>query len=214
MKTPSLMCVISAAAALFLSGIPAPAEESGKTPDTPVAEKEAEAASNGADDFKLLAAESIGKIRHQQKAADLIKIYGEPKSKGKPEMWEAIGEWVEEWEYPALSVALKMSSEERDGPKTVLIATAGKDCKLATARGIKIGSTRAEVEKAYGDVQEKIPGDGPAKPGDPKPDPPAEEKDKEKGEEKSFVAGSIYGGVIFSFKDDKVSEIFLGAAAE
>ncbi len=30
----------------------------------------------------------------------------------------------------------------------------------------------------------------------------------------SFVAGSIYGGMIFTFQDGKVREIFLGAAAE
>lgn len=30
----------------------------------------------------------------------------------------------------------------------------------------------------------------------------------------SFVAGSIYGGILFTFKDNKVSSIFFGAAAE
>jgi len=30
----------------------------------------------------------------------------------------------------------------------------------------------------------------------------------------SFVAGSIYGGIIFDFQKGKVSQIFLGAAAE
>ncbi len=31
---------------------------------------------------------------------------------------------------------------------------------------------------------------------------------------KTFVAGSIYGGVIFTFDDGKVEQIFIGAAAE
>jgi hypothetical protein len=176
----------------------------------PAADPKAEAAEDGGDDFKVLAAESIGKIRHEQKAENLIKAYGEPKSKGKAEMWEAIGEWVEDWNYPALGVVVKMSFEKKESPKKVLMVIAGKGCELATARGIKVGSTRAAVEKAYGDVQEKVPGDGPAKPGDPKPEP-AEKGDKE---EDSFVAGTIYGGVIFSFKDGKVSEILLGAGAE
>ncbi|WP_265594491.1 hypothetical protein [Haloferula sp. BvORR071] len=196
------MLIISAAIPL-LSGSFARGAESDKPP---AAEKETEATDKGADDFKLLAAESIGKIRHDQKAADLIKLYGEPKSKGKPEMWEAIGEWVEEWKYPALGVTVRMSSEKKDGPKKVLVAIAGKGCELATARGIKVGSTRAEVVKAYGDVQEKS-----------SEDPPAEadkDQDKKDKEEESFVAGSIYGGLIFSFKDGKVSEILLGAAAE
>ena len=30
----------------------------------------------------------------------------------------------------------------------------------------------------------------------------------------NFVAGSIYGGLVFYFQNDKVSKIFLGLAAE
>jgi len=202
MKRPSLVFLASAALS-FLSGTLVYGAEGDKAPDAP-------AAGVVDEDFKVLAAESIGKFRHEQKAADLIKIYGEPKSKGKAEMWEAIGEWVEDWNYPALGIVVKMHSEKKDGPKQVLMVIAGKGCELATARGIKVGSTRAEVQKAYGDVEEKVPGEGPHKPGDPKPEP----AEKDGKEEDSFVAGTIYGGVIFTFKDGKVSEILLGAAAE
>lgn len=209
MKKLSLLPAI-AAALPFLAFTPLCAADKDKAADAPAAEKKAAAAEEGDDDFKLLAAESIGKIRHEQTAADLIKLYGEPKTKGKAEMWEAIGEWVEEWEYPALGVVVKLNSEKKEGPKKVLMVIAGKGCELATARGIKVGSTYAAVQKAYGDVQEKIPGEGPAKPGDPKPEPSG----KEGKDEDSFVAGTIYGGLIFSFKDGKVSEILLGAGAE
>ena len=30
----------------------------------------------------------------------------------------------------------------------------------------------------------------------------------------TFVAGSLYGGLIFNFKNNRVTEIFLGASAE
>ena len=60
------------------------------------------------------------------------------------------------------------------------------------SRGIHIGSTIVEVTTAYGKVENK--------------------EESESG--KTFVAGSIYGGVIFTFTDGKVSQIFLGAAAE
>jgi hypothetical protein len=199
MKASPLLAGLSL---LVLSGITPllrGAEE--KIPDAPVADQD--------NDFKLLASESIGKVRHDQKAEDLIKAYGEPKSKGEPEMWDAIGEWVQEWNYPDLGIVVKMSSEKKDGPPKVLIAIAGEACKLSSARKIKIGSTRAEVEKAYGDVQEKVPGDGPVKAGDPE----AEPEEGAEGEN-SFVAGSVYGGLIFTFKDGKVVEMFLGAAAE
>jgi hypothetical protein len=60
-----------------------------------------------------------------------------------------------------------------------------------TSKGISIGSNYQEVEKAYKDYVN------------------AEFSNKE-----SIVAGSIYGGVIFSFKNGKVTSIFIGASAE
>jgi hypothetical protein len=126
------------------------------------------------------------------KADKLTALVGKVEGKGKDVMWDAIGEWVQEWRYPAQGLKLNMASEEKGGAKSVLTITANAPCQLATKRGIKIGSSIAEVTKAYKDVHDKeqsVPG-------------------------KSFVAGSIYGGVIFTFKDGKVSEIFVGAAAE
>ena len=141
---------------------------------------------------KLLEGESLGKITLQQKADKLTTLIGKPEGKGKDVMWEAIGEWVQEWSYPAQGLELNMASEKKGGAKSVLTITATAPCKLATKRGIKIGSSIAEVNKAYQDVHDKeqsVPG-------------------------KSFVAGSVYGGVIFTFKDGKVVTIFVGAAAE
>src|SRR4051812_47329402 len=85
-----------------------------------------------------------------------------------------------------------MASDAKNGAKTVATITATAPCALETARGIRIGSSIAEVTKAYKKVQDK----------------------EQSVAGKSFVAGSIYGGVIFSFKDGKVSQIFIGAAAE
>ena len=70
--------------------------------------------------------------------------------------------------------------------------TLAAPCTLATKRGIRIGSTEQEVKKAY-------------------------KKDWNKEDSTSsgrFVAGSIYGGIVFEFQNGKVSRIFLGAAAE
>jgi hypothetical protein len=54
-----------------------------------------------------------------------------------------------------------------------------------------IGSSYAEVEQAY------------------KKDIDAESTNKEQ-----ITVGSVYDGIIFKFKDGKVSKIFLGGAAE
>jgi len=145
----------------------------------------------GADD-KWLDNEALGKIKLGRKAADLAGLIGKPDSKGKDSEWEAIGGWVQEWHFKSHGLTLHMASKSKGGAKTVLTITAEAPSKLATARGIHIGSTIAEVTKAYGKVHDK--------------------EGSEPG--KTFVAGSIYGGVIFTFTGGKVSQIFIGAAAE
>lgn len=65
-------------------------------------------------------------------------------------------------------------------------------CTLATKQGIRIGSTEQEVRKAYRKDWNR----------------------EDSASSENFVAGSIYGGIIFQFQDGKVTRIFLGAAAE
>ena len=136
--------------------------------------------------------EAFGKLTLGQKGEDIVRLLGKPESKGKDENWEAIGQWVQDWNYPAQGLKLYMASGKRGGAKTLLNLSASTGCTLTTARGIGIGSSEAAVRKAYAALEEKSEG--------------------KRGE--SFVAGSIYGGVIFQFKAGKVSEIFIGAAAE
>jgi len=145
----------------------------------------------GADD-KWVDNEALGKIKLGRKAADVAALIGKPDSKGKDTEWDAIDEWVQEWRFKSQGLTLNMASKSKGGAKTVLSITAEAPSKLATARGIHIGSTIAEVTKAYGKVHDKeqsVPG-------------------------KTFVASSVYGGVVFTFTGGKVSQIFIGAAAE
>lgn len=136
--------------------------------------------------------EAFGKLALGQKAEAVVALLGKPESKGRDVMWEAIGERVQEWKYPAQGLILNMASGTKGGAKTVYSISASAGCPLATARGIRIGSTEAEVRKAYGKVEDRESG--------------------VRGE--SFVAGSVYGGVIFQLAKGKVTGIFIGAAAE
>lgn len=136
--------------------------------------------------------EAFGKLTLGQKGEDILRFLGKPESKGKDANWEAIGQWVQEWKYPAQGLTLHMASGKRGGAKTLLNISASAGCALTTARGIGIGSSETAVRKAYGALEEK--------------------SESKRGE--TFVAGSIYGGVIFQFKVGKVAEIFIGAAAE
>lgn len=140
----------------------------------------------------IAAEDSLGELKLGLKADEVLKILGKPASKGKDVEWEAIGEYVQEWNFPDQGIHLNMASLKKGGAKKILTITASAPSKLATARGITIGSPEAAVKKAYGNVRDK----------------------EQSVAGKTFVAGSIYGGVIFQFKGGKVSEIFIGAAAE
>ena len=88
-----------------------------------------------------------------------------------------------------------MGAERKGAPKTVSSISIQSPCNLKTKHGIRIWSTEEEVIKAYGKYQDE---DALlfTKLGD------------------RFLAGSIYGGMIFRFKNGRVKSIFLGAAAE
>ena len=64
-------------------------------------------------------------------------------------------------------------------------------CELTTERGIGLNANIADVKQAYKKAIEST-----------------------ELEDDYLVAGSVYGGLIFKFKNDRVEEIFLGARAE
>ncbi|MBN8422340.1 MAG: hypothetical protein J0L73_25720 [Verrucomicrobia bacterium] len=141
--------------------------------------------------FKLMKTELLGKLGFEMKGSEVVKNYGKAPKQGAVENWEGAGLYVQQWDYPELGLELQMAAEKKDGVQTVYMIKATERCKLSTTHGIKIGSTEKEVAKAYGTLR-----------GD----------ESEAG--KTFIAGSTVGGVIFSFKDGKVAEIFIGAASE
>ena len=141
--------------------------------------------------FKLMKTERLGRLSFEMKAGEVVKAYGKAPSQGAVENWAGVGLYVQPWDYPELGVELQMAAEKKDGVQTVYMIKATKRCRLSTTHGIHIGSSEEEVAKAYG----KLRGD-----------------ESEAG--KTFIAGSTVGGVIFTFKDGKVVEIFIGAASE
>jgi hypothetical protein len=144
------------------------------------------------DDLPGVSAEAFGQLELGLSAADTLKIIGKPASKDEDVLMEATGMRSQTWSYPALGLTVNMESTVKGGEQSIGSLRAVPPCNMATARGIKIGSTEAEVKKAY-----------------------AKEKEKETSADgKSFTAGSIYGGVMFEIEKGKVSQIFIGAGAE
>ncbi|MFP5259309.1 MAG: hypothetical protein ACLGQH_09825 [Acidobacteriota bacterium] len=139
------------------------------------------------------AKERLGALRLGQPASDLAAALACPPRKSRETYEAATGAYVQTWSYPGCGVILKMSADKRAAPKTVASIRLTAPATLQTAKGIGIGSPEQAVIKAYQAYRDR---DGWSVKG------------------KSFVAGSVYDGLIFDFKNGKVVGIFLGAAAE
>jgi len=141
----------------------------------------------------FLSKESLGNLRLEQPAKDVLKMLGKPDKEGKLILQAADGNYVQTWRYPSKGIELVMSAGgTKSGAKTVAAITATTPCGLATQQGIKIGSSESAARRAYAAYADH---DSRATPG-------------------AFVVGSVYGGIIFHFEHGKVSRIFFGAAAE
>lgn len=147
---------------------------------------------NDTGGHKVMADERIGELGINMSAAAVIAKLGEPAKKGRFEVSEVNGGFFQDWSYPALGLRLGMASEYRETPQSIGEIFLEAPGTYKTRLGIGIGSTRAELLAAYGKLRD--------------PEFPS-------GKEE-FVAGSVYGGVIFTLKKDKVSQIFVGADAE
>lgn len=145
-----------------------------------------------ADGLDLLRTERIGALRIGLSEGEVIKRIHCILKRGPEELWDADGAYHQKWEYVGCGITLGMVSEKKGTPKLVESILLVNPGILKTKRGIRIGSTAQEVMKAY--------------------------KSQWNREDSTifgcFVAGSIYGGILFNFENGKVSRIYLGAAAE
>ncbi|WP_022950527.1 hypothetical protein [Leucothrix mucor] len=144
------------------------------------------------DEFSLIREESFGGLKLDMEIAELTPLIDCGAIKGEPVFWEGIGEIIQEWDYPECGVKLQMSTADPNVSQIVSSIAISAPSKLTTARGIHIGSSESEVMAAYADYE------------DTEHSAPGE----------SFMAGSVYGGLIFSFEDDQVVRMFLGAGVE
>jgi hypothetical protein len=137
--------------------------------------------------------ENFGAIKLGQHYSVTLDAIGQPDSKSKPIEWGADGLFHEDWTWKENGLVLNMSFDKTniDSTLSIFSITAQAPCDFKTKAGLGIGSSYAEVEAAY-----------------------KKDIDPEATDKTQITVGSVYGGIIFSFKDDKVNNIFLGAAAE
>jgi hypothetical protein len=120
----------------------------------------------------------------------IVQMLGAPDAKSPTVEEGATGEFVSNWTWPSAGVTAKMAAASPTGPTVVRTLTVAAPSTLRTVAGIGIGSTDAEVRSAYGDSVSK------------------------ESTPELLIVGSVYGGLLVSVADGKVTELFVGAAAE
>jgi len=140
----------------------------------------------------LMHSESLGALRIDMPDGEVVVLLGEPDEKGDKHLSEADALYHQEWRYPQQGIFLELVSESTSGKQRVASIRAGLHSILETTKGIKVGDCFAAVNKAYGDQLDTDNSDPPF----------------------TLLAGSLYDGVLFSFEEGKIIQIFLGATAE
>jgi hypothetical protein len=144
------------------------------------------------DEFSLLREEQIGALRIDLPEQEVKKTIHCALKRGPEKLWGADGAYHQTWKYAGCGITLGMVSEKKGAPKSIESITLVSPSNLSTKRVIRIGSTEQEVMDAYKPYWNK----------------------EDSKSFNIFVAGSVYGGLMFNFQNGKVSRIFLGAAAE
>jgi hypothetical protein len=121
----------------------------------------------------------------------LIKKLGNNIDKGNDESWEATGTYIQEWNYASIGVFLNMESNNLDDIKRVYSIRLKKPCTYKTSKGILIGSDKNDILQEY---KNSI--------------------NYEESDDKYIVVGYYIDCIIFTIENNKVSEIFIGPAAE
>ena len=137
--------------------------------------------------------ESFGDIKLGQPYLETVKALGNPDTKSPAIEWAADGLLHEDWTWKSKGLVLNMSSDKNNisGSMVVFTITATAPCSFKTKAGMGIGSTYAVVKEAY-----------------------KKDIDPEATDKTQITVGSVYGGIIFNFKNDKAERVFLGAEAE
>lgn len=146
--------------------------------------------------WEIMGNEKFGELQLGLDTPQIITILGIPDQKTKEEYWGADGGYHSDWIYEKEGVILHINKieehpESEQYSKFIFAITIQAPSKLTTSRGIGIQSSITQVRNAYRKAIENPEiNDG------------------------GLIAGTLYGGLAFDFKDGSVEKLFLGAMAE
>jgi len=93
-------------------------------------------------------AERIGPLAIGMTEAKVKRVMGNPKEKGKPHFaGEATADFEQDWQYEGVTVTLAGDTET--AKKWTVRSVVVTSSTFKTDRGIRIGSTRAQLKKAH-----------------------------------------------------------------
>lgn len=137
--------------------------------------------------------ETLGALRLRQPVEQVLKALGKPATQSSPVRGEATGDWVYMLEWPARHLRVGVAADQKRGPYRVAWISLQAGGELRTGRGIGIGSTLAEVTKAY----------------------PKDLWDPESLSAEEVTIGSDCGGMIlFRLEKGAVKVLFIGPVPE
>lgn len=145
--------------------------------------------------WELMQKEGFGALKLGMVNTNVLQLLGSPDSTTTEVYWGADDAYHSDWIYAEKGIRIGLtrvggdSSEE--SLKMIDRISIYAPCALTTARGIGINTRIEAVKQAYKKAIESSEVQG-----------------------GYLVAGSVYGGLIFTFKNDQVETIFLGASAE
>lgn len=167
-------------------------ESKGKTP---LAEENYRSNNYAEIGWELMQKEGFGALKLGMVNTGLIKLLGSPDSISTEVFWGADGAYHSHWIYieKGIRVGLSRIGEDssKNSSKMMDRISIYAPCELTTERGIGLNASIEDVKQAYKKAIESTD-----------------------LQDDYLVAGSVYGGLIFKFKNDRVEEIFLGARAE
>ena len=140
--------------------------------------------------LELMDKENIGEIRLNKNYNEIVESYGEPNEISEPSFSDVDGEYYFSADYPEKGIFLVFLIKNESVKKVATIEIK-KPSELKTSRQIGIGSNYEEVKNAYKELF-----------------------NSEFSDTETIIIGSIYGGIVFNFKDNKVERIYIGASAE
>lgn len=134
------------------------------------------------------AKETVGGVANGGTEAQMVKAFGKAKTKDKAVEEGATGEWASVWTFPD-GVSAVMTAAKEKGPYTVRVITVTAPSKAQTSKKIGIGSSLADLKKAYGKLL----------------------SDNSDG---NWLVGTPYAGIALHVEKDKVASFSFGVMAE